>query len=592
MSPTTYVTGKVLFVLRDTVESRLKRSMGTHRYLWSMYQLEIPLMAHAVTVTPASAASITLPETTLSETILPESDLSESTLSENVPDHVMLDTPHVPTFVDLGLPASLVEVLKENGITAPFPIQAAAIADALSGRDTLGRGRTGSGKTLAFVLPTLVRLDETSYELRRNCPRAVILVPTRELANQVRDVLAPYARHMKLRYTTIYGGVSYNPQITALRDGVDIVVACPGRFVDLMESGHVHLDDVEVTILDEADHMAELGFLEAVTRILKETPETSQRLLFSATLDRGIDTLVKKFLHNPITHEVDPEDSPVDAMSHHVFHVDQAERLSVITDLCQAPGRALVFTRTKHGARKLTEQLIKAGVPSVELHGNLSQAVRAKNLQAFSTGKADTLVATDIAARGIHVDDIALVIHADPPEEHKAFLHRSGRTARAGAEGTVVTMMTDQQRRSVKRLMRDAGITATITKVDAQHPMLQELAPGERVFKEMPSLDEPRRERSGRERSGRERSGRERSGGERSGNRDRSGGRGRSDNRGRSENRDRSERSDGPRGGHRDRNSSGRSAHGRSDGGSRGPKKYGKHNSSSRSSVAKGAASH
>jgi superfamily II DNA/RNA helicase len=272
---------------------------------------------------------------------------------------------------------------------------------------------------------------------------------------------------------------------------------------------------------------------------------------------------VKKFLHDPITHEVDPEDSPVDAMSHHVFHVDQAERLSVITDLCQAPGRALVFTRTKHGARKLTEQLIKAGVPSVELHGNLSQAVRAKNLQAFSTGKADTLVATDIAARGIHVDDIALVIHADPPEEHKAFLHRSGRTARAGAEGTVVTIMTDQQRRSVKRLVRDAGITATITKVDAQHPMLQELAPGERVFKEMPTLDEPRREKSGRERSG---------------SRDRSG------------NRDRSERSGGPRGGHRDRNSGGRSAHGRSDGDSRGPKKYGKHNSSSRSSVAKGAA--
>jgi superfamily II DNA/RNA helicase len=364
--------------------------------------------------------------------------------------------------------------------------------------------------------------------------------------------------------------VSYNPQIAALRDGVDIVVACPGRFVDLMESGHVHLDDVEVTILDEADHMAELGFLEAVTRILKETPETSQRLLFSATLDRGIDTLVKKFLHNPITHEVDPEDSPVDAMTHHVFHVDQAQRIAVITDLCQAPGRALVFTRTKHGARKLTEQLIKAGVPSVELHGNLSQAVRAKNLHAFSTGKADTLVATDIAARGIHVDDIALVIHADPPEEHKAFLHRSGRTARAGAEGTVITMMTDQQRRSVKRLMRDAGITATITKVDVDHPLLRELAPGERVFREMPTLDEPRREQSSR----------------RGGHRDRGSQRGARGG----GHRDRDGRHGGPRGRGRDDRDSG----GQSNKGSRGPKRYGKQTSrsGSRSSVAKGASSH
>jgi len=495
------------------------------------------------------------------------------------------DTPHVPSFTDLGLPTSLVEVLAENGITSPFPIQAAAIADALSGRDTLGRGRTGSGKTLAFVLPTLVRLDETSYELRRNCPRAVILVPTRELANQVCDVLAPYARHMKLRYTTIYGGVSYNPQIAALRDGVDIVVACPGRFVDLMESGHVRLDDVEVTILDEADHMAELGFLEAVTRILKETPETSQRLLFSATLDRGIDTLVKKFLHNPITHEVDPEDSPVDAMSHHVFHVDQAQRISVITDLCQAPGRALVFTRTKHGARKLTEQLIKAGVPSVELHGNLSQAVRAKNLHAFSTGKADTLVATDIAARGIHVDDIALVIHADPPEEHKAFLHRSGRTARAGAEGTVITMMTDQQRRSVKRLMRDAGINATITKVDVEHPMLQELAPGERVFKEMPKLEEPRREQSSRRGGPRHRSEQGGRGGQRGSQRgSQRGGQGGGGARGHSR-----DGRDGRSFGGRSEGRSDNRSDSRSDKGSRGPKRYSKQNSRSRSSVANGA---
>jgi superfamily II DNA/RNA helicase len=463
----------------------------------------------------------------------------------------------IPTFAELGIPDALVTALTENGITTPFPIQAATIADALAGRDTLGRGRTGSGKTLAFVLPTLARLDETSYELRRNCPRAVILVPTRELANQVKDVLAPYARVMKLRYTTIYGGVSYNPQISALRDGVDVVVACPGRFVDLMESGHIRLDDVEVTILDEADHMAELGFLEAVTQILQQTPDESQRLLFSATLDRGVDKIVKKFLHNPVTHEVDPEDSPVDAMSHHIFHVNQADRISIITDLCQAPGRSLVFTRTKHGARKLTEQLIKAGVPSVELHGNLSQAVRAKNLKAFSTGKADTLVATDIAARGIHVDDIALVIHADPPEEHKAFLHRSGRTARAGAEGVVVTMMTDQQRRAVKRLARDAGIEATTTKVELGNPILQELAPGERVFREMPSLEEPRSAKShGNSRGGRSGG---RHGGGRSGGRDG----GRSSGGGRSSRRDGGSRDNDSRS-HRGDKSSSSQSHNRS----------------------------
>lgn len=407
------------------------------------------------------------------------------------------------TFAEMGLPDALVVELAQQGITEPFPIQQATIADALAGRDTLGRGRTGSGKTLAFVLPTLARIDSTGFELRRNRPRAVILVPTRELANQVKDVLAPLARSLKLRYTTIYGGVSYNGQIAALRDGVDVVVACPGRFCDLMESGHVILEDVEVTILDEADHMAELGFLEDVKRVLNETPESSQRLLFSATLDRGIDKVVKQYLTDPVTHEVDPESSPVDAMEHHVLHVPQAERVAVITDLCMAPGKSLVFTRTKHGAKRLTEQLIKSGVPAVELQGNLSQAVRAKNLAAFSSGKVETLVATDIAARGIHVDDVALVIHADPPEEHKAFLHRSGRTARAGAAGKVVTMMTDNQRRHVKRLTKEAGISPVFTKAGVGDEFLEELAPGERVSREMPSLDEPRAPRGARSGSSR-----------------------------------------------------------------------------------------
>ena len=400
--------------------------------------------------------------------------------------------PRPLSFADLGLPSPLVDVLTEQGILTPFPIQQATISDALSGRDTLGRGRTGSGKTLAFSLPMLTRLHNSGEQTRKFRPRAVILVPTRELANQVRDVLVPLADALHMRVATVYGGVSYNGQINALRNGVDIVVACPGRFIDLMESGHVELDAVEITILDEADHMAELGFLEHVTRILEQTPRDGQRLLFSATLDRGIDKLVRKFLNNPVTHEVESNDEEEAAMTHYFFQVTQGNRFDIIADLCAAPGRSLVFTRTKHGARKLTAALVAAGVPSVELHGDLSQAVRARNLAALSNGKVDTLVATDIAARGIHVDDIAVVIHADPPEEHKAFLHRSGRTARAGAEGSVVTMVTENMRRHVKRLARDAGIDPITKTVVLGDDILTDIAPGERVRREMPNLEERR----------------------------------------------------------------------------------------------------
>ena len=407
------------------------------------------------------------------------------------------------TFADLGLPTPLVDELSYQGITAPFPIQQATIADALSGRDTLGRGRTGSGKTLAFCLPLLTRLHSSDGRRERFRPRAVILVPTRELANQVRDVLAPLAEALNMRTTTVYGGVSYNGQINAMRNGVDIVVACPGRFIDLMESGQIELDAVEVTVLDEADHMAELGFLEHVTRILDKTPRNGQRLLFSATLDRGIDKLVRKYLNNPVTHEVESSEEAEATMTHYFFQVNQANRFDVISDLCAAPGRSLVFTRTKHGARKLTAALVQAGIPSVELHGDLSQAVRARNLAALSSGKVDTLVATDIAARGIHVDDIALVIHADPPEEHKAFLHRSGRTARAGAEGTVITMVTENMRRHVKRLARDAGIDPISKTVALGDDILTEIAPGERTRREMPNLEERRpQSRQGQKRGG------------------------------------------------------------------------------------------
>ena len=401
------------------------------------------------------------------------------------------------TFADLGLPSVLVDELASQGILAPFPIQQATIADALSGRDTLGRGRTGSGKTLAFCLPMLTRLHESNKPRDRFRPRAVILVPTRELANQVRDVLVPLADALGMRTATVYGGVSYTGQINAMRNGVDIVVACPGRFIDLMESGQIELDAVECTILDEADHMAELGFLEHVTRILEKTPREGQRLLFSATLDRGIDKLVRKFLQNPVTHEVESTEENEAQMTHYFFQVTQGNRFDIIADLCAAPGRSLVFTRTKHGARKLAAALVENGIPAVELHGDLSQAVRARNLAALSAGKVDTLVATDIAARGIHVDDIALVIHADPPEEHKAFLHRSGRTARAGAEGTVITMVTENMRRHTKRLAKDAGIDPIMKTVVKGDPILTEVAPGEREHREMPNLEERRPQRGG-----------------------------------------------------------------------------------------------
>ena len=279
----------------------------------------------------------------------------------------------------------------------------------------------------------------------------------------------------------MFGGVGQNPQVTALRNGVDIVVACPGRLEDLIAQGHCNLDRVEITVLDEADHMADLGFLPPVKRLMDRTPVDGQRMLFSATLDKGIDALVKRYLTDPVTHSVDSEQSPVNTMAHHVLHVTTDDRLPVLVDLTSAPGRTMVFTRTKHRAKQLTRQLNAHGVPSVEMHGNLTQNVRTRNLAAFSDGRATVLVATDIAARGIHVDDVTLVIHADPPVEHKAYLHRSGRTARAGNDGTVVTLATEGQRRDVKDLARKAGIAPTVTVLKPGHPLLEELAPGPRT---------------------------------------------------------------------------------------------------------------
>jgi superfamily II DNA/RNA helicase len=386
-------------------------------------------------------------------------------------------------FLDLGVPANLVEVLDARGISTPTPIQAATLPDSLAGRDVLGRGRTGSGKTYAFLLPAVARLAASGARRTPKRPRALILAPTRELVAQIDEALAPLAQATGLRTRTVFGGVGQNPQVQALRAGVDVVIACPGRLEDLIKQGACDLGSVEVTVLDEADHMADLGFLPAVRRLLDQTPKNGQRLLFSATLDNAVGVLVKRFLSNPMTHEADSAMSPVSAMEHHVLHVQHEQRVPVLVDLASAPGRTVVFTRTKHGAKALARQLNARGVPTVELHGNLAQNARTRNMDAFHSGKATTLVATDIAARGIHVDDVALVVHADPPAEHKAYLHRSGRTARAGAAGTVITLMTDQQVRDVRALTRAAGITPTTTKVSGPgHAILRTLAPGERVL--------------------------------------------------------------------------------------------------------------
>jgi superfamily II DNA/RNA helicase len=369
------------------------------------------------------------------------------------------------TFRELGVRAELLTVLTRQGLTTAFPIQTATLPDALTGRDVLGRGRTGSGKTLAFAIPTITALAHSGLRRTAGRPRALVLVPTRELANQVADTFAPLAAALGQRITTVYGGVGQGRQVSALRGGIDVLIACPGRLEDLLGQGHVQLDEVEVTVLDEADHMADLGFLPAVRRLLDRTPAGTQRLLFSATLDSAVDVLVRHYLTNPVVHSVDPAVAQEAKMAHHVFTVDHADKPSVIRELASGQRRSLLFTRTKHAAKKLAKQLTIAGLPAVELHGNLSQQARARNLAAFSAGSARVLVATDIAARGIHVDEIGLVVHVDPPAECKAYLHRSGRTARAGAEGVVVTLSTPDQVGEVRTLTRLAGIKPVMARV-------------------------------------------------------------------------------------------------------------------------------
>ena len=378
------------------------------------------------------------------------------------------------TFQGLGVSAPLVAALAARGIGAPFPIQSATLPDSLAGRDVLGRGRTGSGKTIAFALPLVSALAGGRSAPRR--PRGLVLVPTRELAVQVDETIAPLAQAVGLSTRTIFGGVGQNPQASALAKGADIIVATPGRLADLIGQRLASLQDVEVTVIDEADHMADLGFLPEVRRLLDQTPTDGQRLLFSATLDSGVDVLARRYLHDPVTHEVDSAASPVPQMQHHVFTVDAAERGEIVAQLVGGHGRTLAFARTKHQAKRWARTLTASGIHAVDLHGNLSQSARQRNLAAFADGHVRVLVATDIAARGIHVDDVSLVVHIDPPAEHKAYLHRSGRTARAGAAGVVVTLATHEQRRDVADLMRRADIRPTQSSVRVGDKVISDIA--------------------------------------------------------------------------------------------------------------------
>ncbi|WP_241982278.1 DEAD/DEAH box helicase [Cryobacterium ruanii] len=462
------------------------------------------------------------------------------------------------TFGTLGVPAPLVKVLSSQGIDTAFPIQVDTLPDTLNGRDVLGRGKTGSGKTLAFSIPMVSRLggNLAGGKRRPGRPLGLILAPTRELATQITNAITPLAEAYGLNTTTIFGGVSQGRQVAALKAGVDIVVACPGRLEDLMKQGFVNLDTIEITVLDEADHMADLGFLPVVTRILDKTPGNGQRMLFSATLDNGVDKIVKRFLHDPVMHSVDEATSHVSAMTHHVFEVSGVDaKKDLVQKLASGSGRRILFMRTKHQAKKLAKSLTDAGIPSVDLHGNLSQVARDRNLAAFSAGTVKVLVATDVAARGVHVDDIELVIHVDPPAEHKAYLHRSGRTARAGSAGDVVTVVLPEQKRDTDALLRKAAIKVTPQRVDSFSPAVDALVGDVAAYvKPAPRVEAPQQQRQsqgGRSQGGRAQGGRAQ--GERTGRPSRDdgssrGGRSGASRDGAGQGGARSERSDGGRG--------------------------------------------
>ncbi|HEU4849449.1 MAG TPA: DEAD/DEAH box helicase [Terrimesophilobacter sp.] len=383
------------------------------------------------------------------------------------------------TFADLGLGANIVRELSTLGAESPFPIQAATIPDVLKGMDVLGRGKTGSGKTIAFGAPLVERLMENGGGKGRKPgrnPRALILAPTRELALQIDRTIQPIARSVGLFTTQIYGGVPQHRQVTALQRGVDIVIGTPGRIEDLIEQGRLDLSDVAITVLDEADHMCDLGFLEPVQRILNETVPGGQKLLFSATLDKGVASLVDEFLVNPSVHEVAGEDQASSTIDHRVLLIEQSDKRAIIEKLSSGAGKTLIFARTRAFAEQLADDLDDAGIPAVSLHGDLNQARRTRNLEKLTSGRVSVLVATDVAARGIHVDDISLVIQADPPDEYKSYLHRAGRTGRAGKAGTVVTLVNSRRRRKMDELLGRAEISPRFDHVRPGDELLEKLA--------------------------------------------------------------------------------------------------------------------
>ena len=418
-----------------------------------------------------------------------------------------LDAPAGLTdFTELKLPQALLTGLQRRGISTPFPIQARTLPDALAGRDLLGRAETGSGKTLAFGLPMLANLMETRGSRAPGAPGGLVLVPTRELAGQVQDALSPLGQPVGVRVLAVYGGASMGRQISSLRRGVDLLVATPGRLLDLIRQGECDLGSVEVTAIDEADHMADLGFLPDVTTILDMTRPGGQRLLFSATLDRGVDRLARAYLSDPVAIAVASAASPVSSMDHLAFTVRHEDKVPVLGQIVGRPARTLIFVRTKHGADRLAKQLSREGTEAGAIHGNLAQNARQRALDAFSAGRTRVLVATDVAARGIHVDDVDLVVHYDPPADHKDYLHRSGRTARAGNKGTVLSMLLPEQGRDAVRLFERAGLDVPVTPVGPGHDAVTALgSSGEPiVVKEEPvAAQRPAGTRSGRPNRGR-----------------------------------------------------------------------------------------
>ncbi|MFB9967844.1 DEAD/DEAH box helicase [Sinosporangium siamense] len=408
-----------------------------------------------------------------------------------------------PGFAVLGLPRPLVTALARQGIESPFAIQRAAIPDVLAGSDVLGRGQTGSGKTLAFGLPLMANVAGERAQPGR--PRAIILVPTRELALQVHDALEPLGRGLSLRMKTVVGGMSMGRQIEALRRGVEVVVATPGRLTDLIQQGECSLADVRVSVLDEADHMCDLGFFPVVSALLEQTPADGQRLLFSATLDGDVDKLVQRFLKSPVTHSIAPATSPVETMEHHVVQVSRDDKFPITAAIANRPGRTIIFVRTQHGVDKLVKSLARVGVTAGGLHGGKRQNQRTRILAEFREGSIGVLVCTDVAARGIHVDDVSLVLHVDPPQDHKSYLHRGGRTARAGERGTVMTLVLPNERRSTDALTRRAGIHPFRLKATPGHPRLAEVAGAQEPSGEpVPVWEPPLRSQSRRRRDGRE----------------------------------------------------------------------------------------